>query len=103
MVVVRTPANVLVYVDTDAAQAAGFDCEDADDQAALRRMLCELDAAHSMGGAALADVEDPWIFTTEPQYVQAPYRYRFCVTGEDGDVLRGGRRRYMTPTLGGCG
>lgn len=53
VVVVRTPANVLVYVDTDAAQAAGFDCEDADDQAALRRMLCELDAAHSMGGAAL--------------------------------------------------
>lgn len=44
VVVVRTPANVLVYVDADAAQAAGFDCEDADDQAALRRMLCDLDA-----------------------------------------------------------
>lgn len=86
VVVVRTPANVLVHVDADAAQAAGFDCEDADDQAALRRMLCDLDAAHSMGGAVLSDVEDPWLFTVEPDYVQAPYRYRFCVAGEDGDA-----------------
>ena len=86
VVVVRTPASVLVYVDADAAQAVGFDCEGADDQAALRRMLCDLDAAHSMGGTVLADVEGPWVFTVEPDYVQAPYRYRFNVTGKDGDA-----------------
>lgn len=86
VVVVRTPASVLVHVDANAARAAGFDCEDAGDQAALRRMLCDLDAAHSMGGAVLADVEDPWLFTVEPSYVQAPYRYQFYVTGEDGDA-----------------
>ena len=85
VVVIRTHESVLVHVDAQAARDAGFDRDDPDDQEALRRMICELDAAHSMGGATLSDVEDPWIFTTEPQYVQAPYRYRFGVAGENGD------------------
>lgn len=86
VIVVRTPTSVLVHVDAESARAAGFDCEAGKDREALKRMLCELDAAHSMGGAVLDDVEDPWIFIEEPQYVQAPYRYRFGVAGEDGDV-----------------
>lgn len=86
VVVVRTPSSVLVHVDGRAAQAAGFDCDDRDDRDSLKRLLCQLDAAHAMGGAKLEDFDDPWIFTADEQYVQAPYRYRFGVSGEDGDL-----------------
>lgn len=85
VVVVCTPSSVLVHVDAESAEKAGFSFDDAAERDFLKRMLCDLDAAHSMGGAVLADVGDPWVFTAEEEYVQQPYRYRFSVAGEDGD------------------
>ena len=85
LVVVRAPENVLVWVDADAAERAGFDPSDDAAQRALREMLAGLDESHSMGGSLLADVTDPWAFTSEGEVAQGDYRYRFRVEGGDGD------------------
>ena len=95
LVVVSTPEGVLVYVDADAASAAGLDLADEDDQASLRSMLESLDEAYSMGGALLRDVTLPWTFTSEDEVTQGSYTYRFRVKGEDGDY-------YTTVTLAGA-
>ncbi len=84
LVVVRAPEAVLVYVDADAAAAAGFDIDSADDQEHLREMICTLDETHSMGGSLLSDVEDPWVFTTDAEMDAGLYHYRFVVEGENG-------------------
>ena len=86
LVMVRTPSNVLVWVDADAVSAAGFDTGSEADQKALRQMLEGLDESHSMGGALLADVADPWVFTSEDEVVQGGFSYRFRVKGGDGDL-----------------
>ena len=85
LVVVRTPQNVLVWVNGAAAAKAGFDVDGAADQDALKKMLVGLDESHSMGGALLADVDAPWVFTTASELTQGDYTYRFRVHGDDGD------------------
>ena len=95
LVVVSTPAGVLVHVDADAARKAGFDAERGDDRASLRSLIESLDASHSMGGALLSDVTLPWTFTTEEEVTQGSYTYRFRVQGDDGDC-------YTTVTLAGA-
>ena len=95
LVVISTPEGVLVHVDSDAADVAGFDLQDTDDQEPLRTMLEGLDESHSMGGSLLRDVSLPWTFTSEDEVTQGVYTYRFSVKGEDGD-------RYTTVTLAGA-
>ena len=85
LVVVRAPSAVLVWVDARAAAKAGFDTESDAGREALTRMLTGLDESHSMGGALLADVSDPWTFTTEDELTVGDYTYRFRVRGDDGD------------------
>lgn len=85
LVVVRTPENVIVWVDASAAARAGFKLDDASAQRSLKTMLQGLDETHSMGGALLSDVADPWVFTTDESVTQGDYTYRFRVQGEDGD------------------
>lgn len=85
LVLLRTSACVLVHVDGDAALAAGFDPADADRCEQLASMLCDLDEDNSMGGAPLSEAEVPWVVTTEDEYVQGDYRYRFIVPGSDGE------------------
>ena len=83
LVVVNTPAAVVVHIDDAAAQAAGFDPADAGDQNALRALVENLDRTHSRGDAVLADAaEKPWAFTTAPTYEEGAYRYRFVVEAD---------------------
>ncbi|MBE6469990.1 MAG: molybdate ABC transporter permease subunit [Coriobacteriaceae bacterium] len=89
LALVRTPTSVLVWVDAEAATAAGFDPTDPDAADALKAQIAQLDADASLGGAKLADADVPWEFTTEPELVRGPYEYRFAVAGEDGT-------RYLT-------
>ena len=84
LVVVRTPENVIVWVDASAAARAGFKLDDASAQRSLKTMLQGLDETHSMGGALLSDVADPWVFTTDESVTQGDYTYRFRVQGETG-------------------
>lgn len=81
LALVRTPDAVLVWVDAEAAAAAGFDPASAADVAALKEQIEGLDRASSLGGALLANVTDPWEFTTESEVVRGAYVYRFAVAG----------------------
>lgn len=95
MVVVRTPENILVYVDAAAAASAEFDLADESDRTALQHMIEQLDEAWSMGGALLSEAGVPWVFTTELEVTQGVYTYRFGVDGGDGNT-------YTTVTLAGA-
>lgn len=95
LVAVRTPENVLVYVDAQAASRANLNLGSSEDQAALRAMIEGLDESCSMGGELLRSVDLPWVFTSENELTQGVYTYRFTVAGADGSS-------YTTVTLAGA-
>lgn len=81
LVALATDAGVIVHVDADAAEAAGLDLADEEDQSALRAMVEELDEAASRGGELMRDI-DAWSFTTENEVVGGVFRFRFDVEGD---------------------
>ncbi len=92
LVVVRTPAEALVHVDSAVAEGLELESTDGADLSALWSMVCELDEAHSMGGALLSEGEVSLRLVTDSACVSGAYRYRFDARGGDGG-------RYVTVTL----
>lgn len=94
--VVAADDCAVVYVPQAAAQAVGFDADDAADQEALRSCLVALDEGHRAGAAALGDVEQ-WHFTSSETYDVDAVRFLFdqqvgesvyaFVIGTDGSDL----------------
>lgn len=84
LVLVNTPDEVLVYIDADAADAAGFSPDSGSDVEALRLLIEELDETHSRGGALLSGEDKPWYVTTDPEVDRGAYRYLFCVEAAGG-------------------
>lgn len=84
LVAVHTQESVLIYVDADAASAAGFSPDDPDDAEALFELVRQLDESHSRGGELLGDQRKTWTVSTGGEAVEGAYRFLFCVEAGEG-------------------
>ena len=104
-----TDSMVLVYVDADAAKAAGFDISSNDDLAHLQQLLVQLDTSAGKGNALIPD-SVPWYFTTQDTNEFDGVLYEFnreidgssynLIVGEDGsDVTESTSKTYVQPSF----
>ena len=102
-----TDNTVLVYIDPDAAQTAGFDMSSDDDLAKLQQYLVALDTAAGKGNALIPG-DAVWRFTTEKETVIDGVSYQFlqqidgsyynCIIGTDGaDVTDSAHVHHVQP------
>lgn len=106
-----TADKVVVYIDEEAAKAAGFDPDSADDRALLQALVVAIDARAAHGNAALPP-KATWYFTTQQENVIDGVRYLFDQVIDDGaynlivgaegqDVTVSGASPQVTP-IAGC-
>ena len=104
-----TDENVIVYIDEDAAKAAGLDATSKDDLKALQQYLVVLDTAVGKGNALISDAAN-WYFTTEEeneldgvvyafmQEVDGSY-YNWIVGADGSDVTDSEAANYTRPSF----
>ena len=80
---IATDKAVVVYVDPEAATAAGLDMASESDLAQLQELIVRLDAQAGGGSALIAD-SAVWYFTSQQENVLDGAAYRFNQTIDDG-------------------
>ena len=106
---VVTSEFVLVYVDGDAAAAAGFDAGSADDVAHLQQLLVALDTKAGKGNALISP-SIPWYVTTNAENDIDGVLYQFkqeidgktynCIVNADGtDATDVSKANHVQPSF----
>ena len=110
-----TDKHVIVYIDPDAAAAAGLSTDSVDDLAQLQRSLVALDTSVGKGNALIPS-SSTWYFTSEKDNEIDGVRYQFlqeidngkytdfynCVVGVDGSDVTDSSNANFTSPLFAC-
>ncbi len=106
-----TDDMVLVYIDSDAAKAAGFDISSADDRAKLQQYLVALDSTAGKGNALIPE-SATWRFTEQTENVMDGVSYTFlqeidgslynCIVGTDGADVTDSAHAHHVQLLFAC-
>ena len=90
---------VMVYVDKDAADAAGFDLASSDDVAQLQQLIVKLDASVGGGGALIGN-SAPWYFTSDRENELDGVQYKFnqTIDGSSYNLIVGADGSDVTDT-----